>query len=176
MSDFHGVFNDQQSRTLTLLRIIWGVLAVEVVALGVIVYLILAGQAGGSPAGGGAGSGGGSASGGGSVSGGGQTLMIVSLTAVIGTAALGYFLRMQAYKKHWVGSRIERAGYFTGNLLLLALIEAGALVAVVCAYLAGGVGQELMPLILSLILLALNFPNGRAMLHQGGHLPDNLTR
>lgn len=170
MSDFHGVFNDEQSRTLTLLRIIWGVLAVEVVALGVIVYLILAGQAGGSPAGGG------SASGGGSVSGGGQTLMIVSLTAVIGTAALGYFLRMQAYKKHWVGSRIERAGYFTGNLLLLALIEAGALVAVVCAYLAGGVGQELMPLILSLILLALNFPNGRAMLHQGGHLPDNLTR
>lgn len=158
MSDFHGVFNDEQSRTLTLLRIIWGVLAVEVVALGVIVYLILAGQAGGS------------------ASGGGQTLMIVSLTAVIGTAALGYFLRMQAYKKHWVGSRIERAGYFTGNLLLLALIEAGALVAVVCAYLAGGVGQELMPLILSLILLALNFPNGRAMLHQGGHLPDNLTR
>jgi hypothetical protein len=160
MSEFTGVFNDEQKRTLALLRIIWVVLAVEIVALGVIVYLILAGRQGGGAA----------------ASGSGQTLLIISIVAVIGSAALGYFLRMQAYKKHWVGSRIERAGYFTGNLLLFALIEAGALVAVVCAYLAGGVGQELMPLVLSLILLALNFPNGRPMLHEGGHLPDNLTR
>lgn len=160
MSDFAGVFTDEQKRALTLLRVIWAVLLLEVVVLGAVVYLILIGgqQAGAPPAAA------------------GDAYLIVSLVAVLVGAAVGYFLRMQAYKQHWVGNRIEKPGYFTGNLLLFALIEIGAIAAIVCAYLAGGVGRELLPLVLSLILLALNFPNGRPMLADGGGPSQPLTR
>ena len=161
MADFPGVFNEAQKRTLTLLRLIWAVLAAEVVALGVVVYLILADRQGGGAT---------------PTDADDSRLLIVSLIAVILGGAIGYFLRMQAYKKRWVGNRIEREGYFAGNLFLFAFVEIGALVAVVCAYLADGSGRELMPLLVSLIMLALNFPNGRPMLADAGQLPDNLIR
>ncbi len=161
MADFPGVFNDQQKRTLTLLRLIWAALAAEVIALGVVVYLILVGRRAGGVT---------------PTNPDDTRLLVVSLIAVILGGAVGYFLRMQAYKKRWVGNRIEREGYFAGNLFLFAFIEIGALVAVVCAYLSHGSGRELMPLVISLILLALNFPNGRPMLADAGQLPDNLIR
>jgi len=138
-------FDTHQARSLRILRLIWLAMAAEVVVLGVLVFAVLAKQAAASGAA-------------------DPRLLTTALAAAFGGGALGYFARMQAYKRHWVGDRIQRPGYFAGNLLLFGLIETGALTVVVCAYLSGRPGPELMVLAVPLLLLALNFPNGRAML------------
>jgi len=140
-------FDPDQTRVLRILRLAWAATILTVIAFGAILFLALSGQTPSASA--------------------SQNLVAIALVGAFAGGALGYFARMQSYKRHWIGDRIQHQGYFTGNLFLFGFIDAGGAVVAVCAFLSGRAGPELMMLIVPLLLLALNFPNGRAMLGEG---------
>ncbi len=147
------IFDTKQKKTLGLLRIVWAALLAEIFVLGGLVYMVVASR----PA---------------TAASTDPKLLAIALAGAFGGGALGYFCRMQAYKRHWVDSRIERQGYLTGNLILFALTEVGALIVVGCAYFAARPGQELLMLMIPTIILVINFPTGRAMLDDADRLTD----
>lgn len=77
---------------------------------------------------------------------------------------LGYFLRMQCYKQHWVGQIVTPPGYFAGNLLLFACCETIAILGLTLALLLNSLWPSILPPAFAMFVQLLNFPNGRPML------------
>ncbi len=93
-----------------------------------------------------------------------MTLFAVALGAIILAIPLGYFLRGQIYKKHWRENIVEPRGYVTGNLVLLALCEGPAMLALVACLLSASFWPALLPALLAMGIQILNFPHGQPML------------
>ena len=138
------VLTPEEQKTLLMTRVIWAAMLLGLVTMVVLVALIHRGEGEPKPM--------------------DPQMLTIALVAVLGTGMVGYFARMQAYKRFWVGTKIEAQGYLMGNLLLFALVEAGAMVAVVLFFIKPGSMEQLLPAGLSVIILAMNFPNGRPML------------
>ncbi len=85
------------------------------------------------------------------------TLALVGLIVLMG---IGYFVRLQAYKRGWEIHRVKPAAYVTGNLILFAMLEGVGILAVV---LGGFVGDRFACFAIAtaaFVALLLNFPNG----------------
>ena len=76
---------------------------------------------------------------------------------------VGYFLRSQCYKQHWVRCAITPRGYRKGNLALLAAIEAVSVVTLIGAMITGDMWRPLLIVAVAIMVGALNFPTGRPM-------------
>lgn len=76
---------------------------------------------------------------------------------------LGYFIRNQTYKAHWRGDAITPAGYVTGNIVLLGMMEAVADVAVIFAFIVGTVLPFAYVAGAAILVMLINFPTGRPM-------------
>ncbi len=98
-------------------------------------------------------------------------ILITAVALLVLGIPLGYFLRNQCYKRAWQGNRISPTGYMTGNILLLAMGEAVAILACLTILLGGPLGTGLAVLIPTWLIHAVNFPTGRAMEDAGatGH-------
>jgi hypothetical protein len=94
-------------------------------------------------------------------------MLIVSWAMVLTAVPLGYFMRMQAYKKNWRADVIAPQGYLVGNLILWALCEACSLVTIAFALLEGTLWPSLVPSLVALSVQVYNFPDGRAMFPPG---------
>ena len=57
-----------------------------------------------------------------------KMFLYTSWAMVVAAVPLGYFLRMQSYKKHWQANVITPQGYLVGNLLLWSLCEVCSIV------------------------------------------------
>ena len=79
---------------------------------------------------------------------------------------LGYFVRMQVYKRGWRAHRITPQAYVFANLLLWSLMMAVVLVSVIGAYLTGSRGVALVPAVIGVLVQMVNYPNGDAMRSQ----------
>ncbi len=91
------------------------------------------------------------------------TLFLVSLGAIVTAVPAGYFARSQIYKKHWQRESIEPRGYVTGNIVLLALLEAPAMLALVTCMLAASFWPGIVVAMLALGVQIINFPHGVPM-------------
>jgi hypothetical protein len=90
----------------------------------------------------------------------------VSYAGVIALAMfvpLGYFLRMQTYKRYWRGSIIAPQGYLTGNLVLWLLIETAATVSLLAVLIQGSFWPAGVPAAIAVALHLVNFPTGKPM-------------
>lgn len=146
-----GLLGEEPRKTLRTLRLVWAALVIETLTAAVLVAVLIRGQPP-DP----------------SMSG----LAQASLGAAFLAAGLGYFVRQQTYKKRWLGDRIEPRGYFQGNLILLALVDAAALFALVAVYLTRDYSLAGLAAIVSMLFLALNFPSGRPMEPSGPALAN----
>lgn len=93
----------------------------------------------------------------------GYVVVIMLVTLV----PLGYFIRNQQYKKHWRGDAIAPAGYLSGNLVLFVFCELIASVGLAATLIARSHGWQYLtavPVLIAVVVLMVNFPNGRAML------------
>jgi hypothetical protein len=93
--------------------------------------------------------------------------LIVSWAMVIVAVPLGYFLRMQTYKRHWQADVIAPQGYLVGNLFLWALCEGCSVVTIGFALLEGTLWPSLVPSLVALSVQVFNYPDGRAMFPPG---------
>lgn len=138
----------EANRSLKQLRIIWGGMIASVVSICMIaVFFIL--QSGHSP----------SAT---------MTDQVIAwsvglLAVLIVGSGIVLFIRMQIYKKHWQGMRVEPQGYVTGNLVVFGFYEVLTMLSLVSIIMNG----PAVPLIaigaMSIGFLFLNFPNGKPM-------------
>ncbi len=86
---------------------------------------------------------------------------------------IAYFFRLQCYKRNWKGNVVTPFGYFVGNIVLFGVCEGWAVLGLVAVHMSGNFGMpELLPSVLALGLLALNFPNGLPMEPRGPELLD----
>ena len=82
---------------------------------------------------------------------------------LIASVGLGYFVRNQAYKKHWQGHAVTPPGFFMGNLILLAALEGASFVTLVFVMMTGQFFPLILPAVASLAIQAANFPSGLPM-------------
>jgi len=92
-----------------------------------------------------------------------KMLHYISIGAAVVLLPLGYFLRLQTYKKNWVVNAVSPQGYITGNLLLLALCEGVALFTIIVTYLAGILMPFILPAIVASMTQVINWPTGKPM-------------
>ena len=142
-----GPFDLLSPKTALLnVRIVWGALLFGVIAFMFVVIFLLAGdqQPPLEP----------------------QTstiMFIVSLVMLATTVPVGYFVRMQVYKRSWQGDVISPAGYTTGNIILLACCEGPAFFALILVLMNGSFWPAIIPAAIAMGIMVINFPNGRAM-------------
>jgi hypothetical protein len=85
--------------------------------------------------------------------------VVMGLTAV----PMASFIRMQIYKKNWVGNQVAPQGYFQGTLVSLAVIEAASFFAMVVVLIHGHVGPTISLPIALIAVFGMNYPNGKPM-------------
>ncbi len=101
----------------------------------------------------------------------GYMLSYIALFMCVTMIPAGYVLRAQTYKRHWVGPSVRPRGYLLGNVILWAICEGIALLGLVATVFSGVLLPTLIPTILALGVLVVNFPNGAAMLGAGSNNP-----
>jgi hypothetical protein len=91
--------------------------------------------------------------------------VLVGLLVGTGVVALiGYFARMQIYKRHWQGEAVAPKGYVSGNIVLMALLELPMMVTLMMLiFMPEQVKVLLVPGALVMLLLLVNFPTGKPM-------------
>lgn len=77
---------------------------------------------------------------------------------------IGYVLRSQSYKRHWVGQVVTPAGFLVGNIVLFAVTEAVMSMAVMSSLLLGGFWPSGAALAVGAMVHLLNFPLPDVML------------
>jgi hypothetical protein len=90
------------------------------------------------------------------------------VAALLVCVPLGYYFRMQTYKRYWRGSVIAPQGYFTGNLVLFALLETAGTISLAAALVSGSFWPAGVPAGIALAVHLANFPNGKPMLAEAG--------
>ena len=78
-------------------------------------------------------------------------------------APAGYFIRGQVYKANWQGQVVTPSGYSTGNIVLLAILESVAIIALVLMFVGGWPPWPGVIALLALVIQAVNFPTGAPM-------------
>ena len=131
-------------QTLQTLRLIWGAMLAGIVT----VFVILTQVVGATPLG-----------------------LFPYLSAgawgvlVIGGVA-GYFVRMEHYKSGWRGHAVTPEAYASGNIILFAFLEGGAMMGNIAAFIEGPRIANIAAVAVAVAVLVVNFPTGRAM--EGG--------
>lgn len=92
-----------------------------------------------------------------------RMMFMLSIVFLAGTITLGYFIRMQIYKSGWQGQVVSPGSYFTGNLMLLAMLEGASLFALVVTLLNGSLWPTVLPAVAAMAVQVINFPNGQAL-------------
>lgn len=93
----------------------------------------------------------------------GTIVSYISLGQLVFLVPLGYFVRMQVYKRNWQGNVVTPKGYVTGNVFLFACCEAVAMTGLLALLLSGTPGMAAAPAVLALATLVVNVPTGQAM-------------
>lgn len=93
----------------------------------------------------------------------GQVLVYIAAAALLVAVPVGYFIRNQIYKAHWREHAISPAGYFTGNLVLLGMMETISVVAIVFAFVDGRALPAMYVAGAAILVQLINFPTGRPM-------------
>lgn len=83
----------------------------------------------------------------------------------------GLFVRMQIYKRHWRGDVISPKGYFTGNLVFLAMCEGVSLFGLATVMIMGYVDWSIVVSVIAVLIQLANFPTGAPMRSPHAHLP-----
>lgn len=76
---------------------------------------------------------------------------------------LGSYLRNQIYKRHWQGHVVKPAGYFFGNIVMLAMLESVVMLGIVVSMLRLTFWPWLLPGGVALLVYLVNFPHGGPM-------------
>ena len=133
--------------TLTVTRIVWGGMLLGLIIFGWI-------QAGAQPAGG---------PNPGSTTIGGLRPAVIALIALLLGTPLGYFLRLQIYKRGWEGFAVKPKAYYLGNIVLFLILD---VIAVLCLFLGLAASDRAACWSIACVAgltLAINFPNGKPM-------------
>lgn len=150
MSDPTYTETDRRN-TLLIVRVIWFMLVLGQVGFGAVVVWVVQTGGGGDQ---------------GDLK---HQMLAIGAGALIGAIVLGYFVRNQSYKQHWVGHAVTPAGFFQGNLVLLGLLEMASFLSLVFVMLSGVLFPVVLPAVASLAVQCANFPSGGPM---QASLPD----
>lgn len=93
----------------------------------------------------------------------GGVLLWFNMGLLLLLVPLGYFIRAQIYKRHWVGRAIAPTGYLSGNLVLWACVEGAGLLGIANAFISGSCWPAAGPTAVAVAIHLVNYPNGLAM-------------
>jgi F0F1-type ATP synthase membrane subunit c/vacuolar-type H+-ATPase subunit K len=93
----------------------------------------------------------------------GALLLWVALGMLVLAVVAGYFIRNQTYKAHWREHSVAPQGYVTGNIILLAMLEATAFFSLIAVLATGVIFPMILPGAAALVVQLINFPTGKAM-------------
>lgn len=89
---------------------------------------------------------------------------------------LGTFVRSQIYKRCWRGDVVTPLGYFTANVVLLALLEMVVFFGILISILDKNFWPSLLPSVLAMMVYGVNFPHGGPMFGQADPSSINFVK
>lgn len=101
-----------------------------------------------------------------------QLLLLIAVAVLCVLTPVGLFARNQTYKAHWRADVITPAGYVKGNVILFAMLEGAATVALVLMVVTGLHLGLLAVAAVAVLVQLVNFPNGRPMQPREPALPE----
>lgn len=134
---------NEPDEALKTLRIIWAAITFGLVATAAVIVAITMNDPDPGP-----------------VAFGGIRVGMIALTALVVLMGVGYFIRLQVYKRGWDVHHVKPQAYVQGNIILFAMLEAVGFLSVI---LGGFVGDRFACFAIAtaaFIALILNFPNG----------------
>lgn len=136
---------ESSSQTLLVLRLLWGA-SIVTQAVPAVATIVMLGDATVPP------------------DGPSQRVLVFGVAASLAVLTpIGYFVRNQLYKANWRGDTITPRGYFTGNLVLLGLMESVSVAALVVAWVGGRALPAIYITGAAVLVQLINFPTGRPM-------------
>ena len=134
---------------LTLLRIAWGAMLLGQLTFAAVVgaLLFLSGDAEGSMV----------------DAGFAHTLFLIAVGLIIVAVPVALFVRNQVYKANWVGNAITPDGYFNGNIVLFAVMDGVASLALVGLFVTAGHWGFAAVAAAAILAHGANFPTGRPL-------------
>lgn len=93
----------------------------------------------------------------------GWLLFLISCGLLPVNLGIGYFARMQVYKRGWQEDRITPQAYLQGNVVMLALCEAVSFLALIAALLQGSLLPAILVSAVAMAVQVVNFPTGKPM-------------
>jgi len=90
-------------------------------------------------------------------------LFTISVVATVIAVPVTYFIRSQVYKRNWQEHAVSREGYFSANLIFLAVLEALAYFSLVTTLVVGKFFPMIVPALACAALQIINYPTGRLM-------------
>lgn len=103
------------------------------------------------------------------------TLKLFGLNAglLVVNVILGTFIRSQIYKRSWRGHVVSPLGYFTGNVVMLALLEMVIFFGILVSILSKSFMPSILPAVLAMMVYGVNYPHGGPMFGKAD--PDSLN-
>ncbi len=90
-------------------------------------------------------------------------MSIPSIAVLVAFTAPGYFIRMQEYKRGWVGDAVTPEKYISGNISLLGLLLMAGAIGSFGTWIEGMNPLNAGMVFATLAVMGVNFPNGAAM-------------
>lgn len=87
----------------------------------------------------------------------------VTASMMVINILIGSYLRNQIYKRHWQSDVVKPAGYFFGNIVMLALLESVVMLSIVLCILRLSFWPWMLPGLVTLGVYLVNFPHGGPM-------------
>ena len=146
-------------QTLAILRVLWGILLVgQLLLIGVAAMVVNS-----SPA---------------SAMNADMTLKLFGLNAglLVFNVILGTFIRSQIYKRSWRGQVVAPLGYFTGNVVMLALLEMVIFFGILVSILSKSFMPSILPALLAMMVYGVNYPHGGPMFGESDPASLNVSR
>ncbi len=85
------------------------------------------------------------------------------MVAFVVLPTVGLALRLKTYKRGYVDRAVTPQAYMKGNIIVFAMLETIAILASLVLLLTGIVAQTAFVVVLSVMLMILNWPNGHPM-------------
>jgi hypothetical protein len=143
LSFFGDASMNDTKTTLLILRVIWAALLGGILVVAGILTAVTLQMPGDSPI--------------------SMLLLLIGIGVAVVAIGAGYLMRSVFYKAAWQEHAVTPAGYFQANLVLMATLEAAAIVNLVLMVVSGAMIGHLAVTTVCLVLHAINFPTGRAM-------------
>ena len=101
-----------------------------------------------------------------------QKWFVAAMAYLLLVLPVSFFWRGRLFKDYWLGRPVEPRRYIFATIAVGLAMALGGIFSLIGCYMTGSFMPNLIPALLALLLFALHWPTGRAMVKPVGNVDD----